>query len=750
MRRGAMLLTLVAGLSATSAAEVVRREPAARVAEALRGVRVSAPLRALTGAQRIYVVVRTFTGDERVALERAGLAIELPAPGAAAPPWRSGFVVQGWATMGARATIRKLPFVDGVETPGEPWTQSGSVTTAGDIVARGPEARAVLGTDGGGVTIGVISDGMDDRMASITSGDLPSDVAFAPIPGFGTGSGDEGTAMLEIIYDIAPAARLMFAAPRTSAEMVAAIDGLATAGAHVVVDDIVFTDEPKFEDGPIAAAARRFVVNGGIYVTAAGNFGQTHYFGRYRPAPTSTLAAAGYRALHQFADADFGNTVRLTPGADVLAILQWSTPFGATSDDLDLVLARRRGDRDEVLAASTVDQGTVGNPIEALRYTNRSGAAIDAYLAIAEFRRDTRTGLSLNVIVASRAAISLERSTPREAVFGHAAVEEVLSVAAVDAARPNRIEGFSSRGPATILFPAPSTRAVPRIAGTSGVETAVGRRGTFANPFRGTSASAPHLAGCAALLLAAGASRDAAVAAMLDTATDLERPGFDRAAGAGRLDCAAAARVASGQVAPPAIAAVQARFDAAGTVVVTVDGEDRDGDVRSATVVLRDRTGVRLATQAAAPVSAGAAFRIAVALRSPRLAAVRSVAVLVRDAAGLTSGETVAAVSCPGDASYGDVLCTLSDIQERLVTSAQPVGGGLIRSVRGVASLVARAGRAAAEGRPRDARTALQQAARRVRRLATRADASGLAAELRSAIGGVAAAVDARLQLPDT
>ena len=58
---------------------------------------------------------------------------------------------------------------------------------------------------GTGVTVGVLSDGVDSLPASIASGDLPADTRVLPGQ---EGDGDEGTAMMEIVHDLAPNAHL--------------------------------------------------------------------------------------------------------------------------------------------------------------------------------------------------------------------------------------------------------------------------------------------------------------------------------------------------------------------------------------------------------------------------------------------------------------------------------------------------------------------------------------------------------------
>ena len=51
--------------------------------------------------------------------------------------------------------------------------------------------------------------------------------------------GDEGTALLEIVHDLAPGAELYFATGFDGqAQMAANIEALCEAGANVIVDDI--------------------------------------------------------------------------------------------------------------------------------------------------------------------------------------------------------------------------------------------------------------------------------------------------------------------------------------------------------------------------------------------------------------------------------------------------------------------------------------------------------------------------------
>jgi hypothetical protein len=70
------------------------------------------------------------------------------------------------------------------------------------------------------------------------------------------GFGDEGTAMLEIVHDVAPGASLLFAtAGDSDAAMANSIDQLRLAGCDIIVDDVLFLSEPTFQDGIVARSA---------------------------------------------------------------------------------------------------------------------------------------------------------------------------------------------------------------------------------------------------------------------------------------------------------------------------------------------------------------------------------------------------------------------------------------------------------------------------------------------------------------
>jgi subtilisin family serine protease len=469
------------------------------------------------GEGRVHVIVRVAApaSAQVAALEAAGLETEVVSD-------RFG-LVQGWIADGAVPALAALGSVRSVAPAWPARHGIGTVTSEGDHASRADLVRP-LGHDGTGVTVGVISDGIDSLAASRASGDLP---AVTVPPRCRRGNGDEGTAMLEIVHDLAPGASLRFSGPRTSLEMITAIDCLAAAGAKVIVDDLIFLGEPFFEDGPIALAAADAVAGGVSYHTAAGNFGDGEYLVEdYRP---------GVSNFHDFdagVDQDALNRVVLRPGETLNCFLQWTDPFGTSSNDYDLYVIEPSSVT--VLDQSTTPQTGTQDPFEAVAIQNRLASNQVVALLIQKFAGEPRT---LKLLCPGT---PLQYRSSQFGISGHAARPEVMTVAAIDALDPglDDTEAFTSQGPAPIFFPQAVTRPKPDVAAFDGVTTTAPG---FA-PFFGTSAAAPHAAAVAALLLSANPalSPGGVQSLITSTAADIGAPGFDLVSGHGRLDALAA------------------------------------------------------------------------------------------------------------------------------------------------------------------------------------------------------------------
>ena len=150
------------------------------------------------------------------------------------------------APAGSLEALAQVPGVTQIAPPVYAVAQAGAVTTAGDDILRADAVRsqfAAQGIDGTGIKIGVISGGASHYANSQATGDLPSAVTIDPSR---PGSGDEGTAMMEIVHDLAPGAELFFSGPSTSTNMVNSINWLVGQGCKVIMDNVEFLRSAVF------------------------------------------------------------------------------------------------------------------------------------------------------------------------------------------------------------------------------------------------------------------------------------------------------------------------------------------------------------------------------------------------------------------------------------------------------------------------------------------------------------------------
>ena len=151
------------------------------------------------GNVQVYIHLKETNDEVLQEIRDLGATIEI-----ANSDWNT---VQAWVPIPALARVATLGAVREVTPPDYAVTNAGSVTTEGDAAHRADLVRSLSGLTGAGVKVGVISDGADSYRSSISSGNLPSNVEINPNR---AGSGNEGTAMMEIVHDLAPGARLVF------------------------------------------------------------------------------------------------------------------------------------------------------------------------------------------------------------------------------------------------------------------------------------------------------------------------------------------------------------------------------------------------------------------------------------------------------------------------------------------------------------------------------------------------------------
>ncbi|WP_440951531.1 S8 family serine peptidase [Methanococcoides sp. FTZ1] len=434
-------------------------------------------------------------------------------------------IMVAWVEVSDLEELANIGSVRTIRTVMPPVTREGSVVTEGDSIHRTDIVRADYSQDGSGIKIGVISDGVDSLAISQSTGDLPTNVIVLS----NEIGGDEGTAMLEIIHDMAPGAELYFHDMGNDVlAFNSAIDSLVDEGCTVIVDDIGWILEPFFEDGVVASHVAQVIEdNELVYVSSAGNSADNHYQGLYY----DNVNSPGQHDFSSGTDTFTDLYVDIEPSASVIVILQWDDEFGSSDNDYDLYLVDYYSD--EVLGYSVITQDGNGDPLEGFYYENDGYDTREAKVIVERYSGDAKI-LELYIYGVSLYTDNLNSD---DSIFGHPAVPDVIAVGAISAGDPGNddIEYFSSQGPVTISYPSEVLRQKPDVVGIDGVSvTGVG----FVTPFYGTSASAPHVAAIAAQVWSAYPDMTASdVREVLRSSTvDCGDQGFDYVYGNGLVN----------------------------------------------------------------------------------------------------------------------------------------------------------------------------------------------------------------------
>jgi hypothetical protein len=321
-----------------------------------------------------------------------------------------------------------------------------------------------------------------------------------------------GTGVAEIVHAMAPQAWLYLKKVADEIDLSNAVDDAIAQGVQII-NYSVGVANANFGDGTgiVAAIVDRARAHGILWVNAAGNHAQSHWMG-------------------PFSDRNFNNWLEFAPGREELLIkvdfpgsiqlyLTWDD-WPRTAQDFDLFLYDAQG---RLVASSQNYQTGFEEPTEQIEYV---AWAPGVYRARVLARRVFRTNIRLKIFNLSQQPI--EPNVPAGSILTPADARGAFAVGAISVRswKDGPQEPFSSQGPTS------DGRIKPDIAGPDGVSNFT------LTYFSGTSASAPHVAGAAALLLSQHPewTADQLESALEAQAVDLGEPGKDNIYGAGRLD----------------------------------------------------------------------------------------------------------------------------------------------------------------------------------------------------------------------
>ncbi len=444
-------------------------------------------------------------------------------------------VIQAWIPVRAISSLAGRPEIVSIQ---EPLRAISHVTSQG-VGALNGTAWHGGAAQGAGVRVGVIDLGFL-TYASKLGTELPSSVTVKNfVPGETDaqvdGGPEHGTAVAEIVHDVAPQASLYLAKISSDIDLQNASSWLTSNGVSVINTSLGFYNAgPGDGTGFVNSLVATAKANGILWVTSAGNERQRHWGGAFVDSNGD-----GY---HNFTPTDNGDMYGsqsgvpygIPPGVTLAAFLRWSD-WTNVNQNLDLHIVRYNSATGtwNIIASSTNPQnGTPGQTpteaVSAVAYgtTTAYGVAIQRISGTSALNLDLYARLSVSTPSGELCERVGARSLSTPADSPHA-----LTVAAVDYATFAQ-EPFSSEGPTN----GPGGAATggftkPDVSAYDGVATS-----TSLSPFFGTSAASPHVAGAAAVNRAffSGTNRTDLIRFSAKRAIDIGVTGLDTVFGYGR------------------------------------------------------------------------------------------------------------------------------------------------------------------------------------------------------------------------
>jgi subtilisin family serine protease len=463
-----------------------------------------APARVAHLDARLQAAPAAADGSIEVTMHGAAAAL-------AAAVRRSGGRAVATVTDALTAVVPKSQLAELAASPGV-QSVARPVRAYTDAVSQGVAASAAntwqsSGFAGQGVTIGIVDTGFTNLAAEVTAGRLPAGTKITGNLCADPNLTPHGTAVTEVVHDMAPSASLALYCVDDNIGFKAAEAQLQAAGVKIVNSSLGFPGDSRGDgsgDANSTAATVHTARSAGIlWIQSAGNNATDHWGGTFADVNHDGLADLNPGVDPAKANPQMDD-VAVPAGGSAALILQWDHwPASTTVDQLSFSYQQfNPANGSPIGSAHTVTAVPGLTPWLSFNVTN-SGAS-DAYYRVwvglpagtPAYRYDLSYWgdvyishyAQLNPAAAAAESITEPASSPFAVAAGAAYWQS------------KALENFSSQGP-TI-----DGRVKPDITGFDGVNSPI--YGNTTGPadqlgFYGTSAAAPHVAGAAALVKSA-------------------------------------------------------------------------------------------------------------------------------------------------------------------------------------------------------------------------------------------------------
>jgi subtilisin family serine protease len=347
------------------------------------------------------------------------------------------------------------------------------------VPVTGADLWHEAGFTGQGIRVGVLDLGFKDYDQLLGRGLPESVVAMSFVPGIEPEQSDEvhGAAVAEIVHEMAPDAELYLAYyDGDDVSYGNALDWLIEQNVHIISHSAGGVVGPMDGSDRDAAIVDEIAAMGILWVNSAGNEADVHYRGTFTDADGDNC--------HEFPDGSEAMGLVAGPGG-ARVFLNWDD-WDAVDQDYELYVFDGNGDL--IGASEDYQSGEEGQwPVEIV-VNNSVPPETTVYAQICSAGATRAVTFDLYV-----SGYAIEFPVPEHSLVSPADARGSFSVGAVDWASGELVI-YSSQGPAN------DGRMKPEISAPTGVSSE-----SYPAPdtFTGTSASAPHVSGAAALVWSA-------------------------------------------------------------------------------------------------------------------------------------------------------------------------------------------------------------------------------------------------------